>query len=382
MTPLSERLVPVATWNPAAAGPGQFDYIDLSSVDQRTKRIVAATQMPNFAAPSRARQLVQAGDVLVSTVRPSLNGVAVVPPHLDGATASTGFTVLRAGGSLDTQYLFHWVRSPAFVEALVRQATGASYPAVSDRMVKASQIPLPAIGEQRQIAATLDLAEVIRDSRRRTLDLLACLPMSALLERFGDPLENHMKLDVARLGELGEWRSGGTPPRSQPTYFEGEIPWFSSGELGPLFVSESREHVSEAALQATSVKSVPPGALMVGMYDTAALKSSIAKLSCSCNQAIAFVELDRALADPLYVYFALQIAKERLKARRRGIRQKNLNLSIVRAIEIALPPIRDQLAFARRVQAIEAQRAAAQRSLETIDELFSSLQARAFSGQL
>lgn len=76
--------------------------------------------------------------------------------------ASTGFTVLRADPNvLDARYLFHWVTADEFITNMVRQATGASYPAVSDRTVKGSLIPLPPLPEQRRIASILDEARAV-----------------------------------------------------------------------------------------------------------------------------------------------------------------------------------------------------------------------------
>jgi type I restriction enzyme S subunit len=165
---LADVVEPVSTWNPEKTPASWFEYVDLSAVDQQTKSIVNPTVICGSDAPSRARQLVTTGDVLVSTVRPNLNAVAVVPAKLDGATASTGFTVLRPSSRVDSRYLFHWVRSAAFVEDMVRKATGASYPAVSDRIVKESPISLPSVDEQRRIAAILDRADSLRAEYKRS----------------------------------------------------------------------------------------------------------------------------------------------------------------------------------------------------------------------
>ena len=62
-----------------------FTYIDISSIDRETKRIVDPKILPVTKAPSRARQLLRRGDVLVSMTRPNLNAVALVPSNLDGA---------------------------------------------------------------------------------------------------------------------------------------------------------------------------------------------------------------------------------------------------------------------------------------------------------
>lgn len=372
-----------ATWNPLRSSVDDvFRYIDLSSVDQDTKTISDAREVACGEAPSRARQLVTAGDVLVSTVRPNLNGVARVPAELDGATASTGFCVLRPEpNKIDGSYLFQWVKSSAFVGNMVSMATGASYPAVSDRIIFESLVPLPPLEEQRRIAAVLDQAETLRTQRRVALAHLDSLAQSIFLDMFGDPAKNTLGLPTFTLGEIGSWHSGGTPPRSSDHYFTGAIPWFSSGELESMYVSDSAEHISDAAIRETSAKLVPAGALMLGMYDTAALKASIATSPCSCNQAIAFAEIfPRAKA--VYVYYAIVIGREHFRRLQRGVRQKNLNLSMIRELRIPAPPLAFQSEFAARIQAIEALKATYRAALAELDALFASLQHRAFSGEL
>src|SRR5712691_2479222 len=82
--------------------PGSFavPYIDIGSIDRALKRVGPTEKVTGANAPTRARQWVKPGDVLVSLTRPNLNAVAVVTPELDGAVASTGFDVLRPQGVL------------------------------------------------------------------------------------------------------------------------------------------------------------------------------------------------------------------------------------------------------------------------------------------
>ena len=147
----------VETRNPSSFESDTFEYIDISAVDQDLKTIVGARSINCNDAPSRARQLINTNDILVSTVRPNLNAVAIVPEVFDTAIASTGFCVLRPKQKqLDASYLFQWVKTPLFVSDMMRKATGASYPAVSDRIIFESKLPLPPLPEQRRIAAILD----------------------------------------------------------------------------------------------------------------------------------------------------------------------------------------------------------------------------------
>jgi type I restriction enzyme S subunit len=99
--------VEIETWNPQREEQDDFfKYIDISSVNQESKQIGEWKRVRSSEAPSRARQLVCSEDVLVSTVRPNLNGVAQVPLSLHGAIVSTGFCVLRTNAILLIHIIF------------------------------------------------------------------------------------------------------------------------------------------------------------------------------------------------------------------------------------------------------------------------------------
>src|SRR4051794_1081267 len=89
-------------------------YIDIGCVDNRLKRIVNPDAIRTDCAPSRAKQNLQSGDVLVSMTRPNLNSVALVSREHDGAIGSTGFHVLRADG-VEPRWLFYGVLTNPFI---------------------------------------------------------------------------------------------------------------------------------------------------------------------------------------------------------------------------------------------------------------------------
>ena len=179
--------------DPARRGAPTFRYVDISGVDREAKAIIKFDKLPAESAPSRARKLIEASDVLVSTVRPNLNAVAFVPPELDGEIASTGFSVLRANENVSSaKFLFYWTQHTSFVDFLVANATGASYPAVSDAIVKRAPLPLPPVSEQHRIVELLDQADSLRRQRRKA-DATAVRILPALfLKMFGDPVTNPM----------------------------------------------------------------------------------------------------------------------------------------------------------------------------------------------
>lgn len=179
---------PTGTRDPREQPGQQFQYVDISSISNADKRIVEARTLLGSDAPSRARQVIRAGDVLVATTRPNLNAVALVPAALDNEIASTGFCVLRPTIDLDTRFLFAWVRSAPFVRALSALVVGALYPAVTDSQVLSQSMPFPPLPEQRRIATVLaeQFAAVsrAREAAQARVEALDALPFALLSRAF------------------------------------------------------------------------------------------------------------------------------------------------------------------------------------------------------
>ena len=279
---------------------------------------------------------------------------------------------------IDNLYLYYFLKQVDFY----RLAPATTVPALRKSDLEKIKIPLPPLAEQRRIASILDQADELRQKRQQAIEKLDQLLQATFIDMFGDPVINNKNLPTKSLGELGTWASGGTPSRSESTYFKGHIPWYTSGELNSIYINESIEKISELAIEKTSTKLIPVGSLLVGMYDTAAFKSSITIVPSSCNQAIAFTKLNNDLVNTLYVYYAIQLSKDSLKSMQRGVRQKNLNLSMVKSIEIPVPDIKLQNTFCEISNNLLKHKDILKKSSENLDILFKSLQNQAFSGTL
>lgn len=156
----------------------EFTYIDISAVDNRLKEIVDPKTLPTAKAPSRARQQLKCGDVIVSTTRPNLNAVALVPTQLDGAIASTGFAVLRPV-LLEPRWLYSVVQAEDFVAKMSAQVKGALYPAIRPSHVHDFVMPVPPLAEQKRI--TNKLTKLLKRTRNVS-ETLKALP--ALMQQY------------------------------------------------------------------------------------------------------------------------------------------------------------------------------------------------------
>jgi type I restriction enzyme S subunit len=167
--------LPFESRDPGAMPTATFRYIDIGSIDNSRQLIITPKILVGREAPSRARRVVKTNDVLFSTVRTYLKNIAPVPPELDGAFTSTGIAVLRPSPAIIPRYLFHWVCSSPFIEAMSQAQDGTMYPAVTDRDVASAMIYLPPLAEQRRIVAKLDALTARTARARANLDSVPAL---------------------------------------------------------------------------------------------------------------------------------------------------------------------------------------------------------------
>ena len=148
--------LPISKINSKNDPDREFYYIDISSIDNARHVIGSVKQYRLTDAPSRARQIVNAGDVLFATVRPYLRNIACVPNHYDEQIASTGFSVLRPAKGISPDFLFYKAISNDLVDALSEAQYGVSYPAVKDDQVRDQPLWLPPTDEQLRVVAKID----------------------------------------------------------------------------------------------------------------------------------------------------------------------------------------------------------------------------------
>ena len=194
---INDVILPFKSIDPMKEFLREFRYIDIGSIDNLYQAITEPKSFKGKDAPSRARRLVQEGDVLFSTVRTYLKNIAMVPAELNGALTSTGIAVLRPSKRIESKYLFHWVTSDAFVSEISKSQDGTMYPAVSDRDVSSARIVVPPLSEQRQIVAKLSSLICRTGKAREELERIPRLTQNY----------RHSILSAAFEGELtSEWR--------------------------------------------------------------------------------------------------------------------------------------------------------------------------------
>lgn len=166
------------------------------------------------------------------------------------------------------------------------------------------------------------------------------------------------------LGEIARITSGGTPDRSEPSYWGGSVPWVTTGEIQFNTITDTVEKITEAGLKNSSAKLFPPGTLLMAMYGQGKTRGQVAKLAieASTNQNSAAILLNEG-HDPDFYFQFLSWKYDEIRDFGHSGGVSHLNAGLLKLIGVPVAPIDEQRKVARILGSWDAAIAKAQRLL-------------------
>ncbi|MGB3510983.1 MAG: restriction endonuclease subunit S, partial [Microcoleaceae cyanobacterium] len=189
------------------------------------------------------------------------------------------------------------------------------------------------------------------------------------------------------LGDLGDWSSGGTPLRSHPEYYNGDIPWVKTGNLPDGFIQEIDETITKEGLINSSAKIFPAASLIVAMYGATIGKLGILKEAAATNQACGAL-IAKGITEKIipYIFYYLLLSREDLRKIGQGGAQPNISQAILKGYLFPLPPLNEQKRIVAKIEALQERSQRVKAELEAIrpllDKFRQSVLAAAFRGDL
>lgn len=194
----------------------------------------------------------------------------------------------------------------------------------------------------------------------------------------------HWELD--HIGTHHAVVSGGTPSRGNPAFWiRGTIPWAKTTEVNYCVINQTSEHITPEGLAASAAKLLPAGTILLAMYGQGVTRGRVAILGieATCNQACAAITPKDGTVSPKFLYHFLAWRYEAIRELAHGGQQQNLNLDIVRDLNIAYPldPI-EQQEIVEILDALDQKIMLHKKKKSVLDELFRSLLNKLMTGEL
>jgi type I restriction enzyme, S subunit len=289
----------------------------------------------------------------------------------------------RSGLSVDAKYLFHFLNA--------HEVPSAGY-SRHYKFLKRLEVPLPALDEQLRIAAILDRADALRRRRNRAIGLLDSLTLSIFLEQFGDLVDSR-KYPRGTISDWVEDFETGKNLAPDPDALAAggyRVLKVSAVTTGVFLPNESKPLPEDYEPPAAHV--VCAGDLLFSRANTAELIGATAYVESECEHIVLPDKIWRFrwrkdnAPNPRFVHalFSSPTFRREVSKRATGTSgsMKNISKEKVLGIKVALPSRDEQDEFASKQEALRTVKESAMCQARLIEEQFSSLQHRAFSGQL
>lgn len=285
---------------------------------------------------------------------------------------------------LDKNYLWHFLQS--YKEELQKKGTGSTFKQISRSHIEEIEVPLPALEEQKRIAAILDKADEVRRKRQQAIELSEQLLRSVFLDMFGDPVTNPKGWQVEKLQDICLKITDGV--HHKPIYTERGIPFISVKNIttGKLsfenckFISQEDhfKYFKRCNPEYLDILYTKVGAT----YGRPALVTSQEEFSLYVS--VALIKPNKKLINPYFLKETLANPAIKHQADRavKGIGVPDLHLIEIKSFLIAVPPMKVQNEFVKKAQKIINKIELLNNSLIQLNNLCSSLTQKAFSGEL
>ena len=281
------------------------------------------------------------------------------------------------------------------------------YNALQDRQIKGNtlnrekidriEVWVPPLTEQSSIVKALDLVKRSMDTQDRILSVTQGLKRAAMHTLFTRGLRGEAQKET-EIGPMPEsWNvepigtnftvvSGGTPSRRKQEFWAGgTIPWVKTTEVDYCVIEETEECITQEGLNGSAAKILPTGTLLLAMYGQGVTRGKVAILGIegTCNQACAAIRPSNDKIESLYLYHFLTANYAAIRQLAHGGQQQNLNLDIVRDLNVAFPPDKEQQQdIVSTLDAIDRKIDLHRRKRVVLEDLFKALLHKLMTGKI
>ncbi|BAQ66926.1 restriction endonuclease subunit S [Geminocystis sp. NIES-3709] len=287
---------------------------------------------------------------------------------------------IKDQSKLYDRYLYYWLLGKK--NEFLYLANGVTQKNLSATFLRNVKIPLPSIELQRRIAEILDKADEIVRKRKGSIDLTEQLQKSIFLDMFGDPVTNSKGWEIKKLGDVGILERGKSKhrPRNDPSLLGGEYPLIQTGDVANskgLIKSYTQTYSEKGLAQSKLWKS---GTLCITIAANIADTGILLFDACFPDSIVGFSPSTEVTTEYIQGWF--DFFQPILEANAPQSAQKNINLNILKNLNVMIAPIKQQVHYSQVINSLRKHLEKYEKHLQESENLFNALLQRAFKGEL
>lgn len=358
-------------------------FVPMAAISDINYRIVRKEE-GMLSKYSKGYTYFEKGDLLLAKITPCFENGKIAIADISHAVGfgSTEFYVIRTNPKVIlSKYLFYILRSHTFLALGKENMTGsAGQKRLRRDFLENFQISLPSINEQKIIIEILDKAESLQQKRKQSKRLLNDYLKSIFLEMFGNPINNPKKWELKKFGTIGKLDRGISKhrPRNEPELLGGDHPLIQTGDIAKsdIYIESFKSTYSDVGLKQS--KKWPKGTLCITIAANIAKTGILNFDSCFPDSVVGFIANNNNTNNE-FIHFWISFLQEMLEKNAPESAQKNINLKILRDLDVIMPPVELQNKFSAIVHTTELLKQKMINQSSELETQFQSLMQKTFS---
>lgn len=238
----------------------------------------------------------------------------------------------------ESKYLYFYIDS-LYDKLRLLSACDGGRGGLNKQILQNLEIAMPPLNEQHHIASALTSMDNLISSLGKLIEKKKNIKQGAMQQLLTGKtrLKGFCERWVYRkISEIATTSSGGTPSRSIPSYYYGDIKWFTTTELKDNYLYDSVEHITREALNNSSAKMFSANTILMAMYGATIGKLGVLKEPSTTNQACCAIKCNDIVE--IFLFYILLYNRKSIIEKGCGAGQPNISQAIVNELSFLVPP--------------------------------------------
>lgn len=343
------------------------------------------------------------GDLVLAKLGIPIGKTCKIPEEFPAGIVVADVVRIRTSSKKSNQVYVEYVLNSNICEKqLNKERIGTTRPRVNLNQIRNLIFPCPPVHEQKKIASILSSVDslvssyddIIQKSKILKKGLMQQLLTKGISHKkfkkvkwfFGKEIEIPNNWISKKVEDVFKLKSGSTPSRTKPEFFEGDISWVTSTDLNRSKITSTLEKITKYAVKDANLTILPKGTFVIATYGLEAAgtrgKCGILEMDATCNQACMAFLPSSEMSSMFLFYFYLYFGEKIIFSIAQGTKQQNLYSDTVKKVTLIIPPLKEQEKITSILSEIDSNISNLESNQHNLKSLKKGLMQKLLTGQI